>query len=137
MASSSTSRRGLLLAKAQARINVSSSLIENGFYEDAVNRLYYAMFFTAEALLDYHGLRFSRHSAVIAKYGEYFAKTEALDRRFQARLQDAFGLRHAADYETDEQITFSRAIVEELLADAQSFLDAARNWLAQNEPRAS
>ena len=127
------SRRDLLLAKAEARLNVSRSLISNGFYEDAINRLYYAMFFTAEALLDFYGFRYSRHSAVIAKYGEYFSKTEALDRRFQKRLQDAFGLRHAADYETDEPLTFERATVEALLADAQSFLDAARDWLAEND----
>ena len=102
---------------------MSRALIREGFYEDAVNRLYYAMFFTAEALLDYYGLRFSKHSAVIAKYGEYFSKPKSFDRRFQRSLQDAFGLRHAADYETDERLTFSRATVE-LLLDAQAFLAA-------------
>ncbi len=107
------------------------SLIRDGFYEDAISRLYYAMFFTAEALLDYHGLRFARHSAVIAKYGEYFSKPGALDRRFQKRLQDAFGLRHAADYETDERLTFEQSAVTGLLEDAEAFLDAARNWLSQ------
>jgi hypothetical protein len=37
------------------------------------------------------------------------------------------------DYETDEPLTFEHAIVDELLADAQSFLGAARNWLAEND----
>jgi len=36
------SRRDLLLAKAEARLKVSRSLIIDGFYEDAINRLYYA-----------------------------------------------------------------------------------------------
>lgn len=37
-----------------------------GFYDFAVSRAYYTMFYVAEALLDQEGLSFSSHAAIIS-----------------------------------------------------------------------
>ena len=63
-----------LLQKAQVNIDATELLLREGIYDIAASRSYYAMFYTAEALLYSIGLSFSSHSAVIAAYGKEFAK---------------------------------------------------------------
>jgi uncharacterized protein (UPF0332 family) len=55
-----------LILKAQRSIEAAQGLIQQGFYDFAVSRTYYAMFYVAEALLDREGLSFSSHTAVIS-----------------------------------------------------------------------
>lgn len=40
-----------LIGKAKIRLDAASRLLEEGFYEDAVSRAYYGMYFAAKALL--------------------------------------------------------------------------------------
>ena len=41
----------MLLEKADERIGAAIALFENGYYDDAVSRAYYGMYFAAKALL--------------------------------------------------------------------------------------
>jgi uncharacterized protein (UPF0332 family) len=50
-------------------------LADGGFARGAASRAYYAMFSAARALLLSQGLDFSSHSAVIAAFGQHFAKS--------------------------------------------------------------
>lgn len=59
-----------LLDKAQRSIEAAQSLIQQKFYDFAVSRAYYAIFYFAEALLDQEGLSFSSHAAVISAFGQ-------------------------------------------------------------------
>ncbi len=65
-----------LAGKAERRFASAKDEIGKGNYDFAVSHFYYAMFYLAEALLLTKGLRFSKHSAVIAAFGEHFAKTK-------------------------------------------------------------
>ncbi len=53
-----------LLEKAERYIRSASILADDGDFDSAASRLYYAMFFMAEALLESRGLTFSSHKAV-------------------------------------------------------------------------
>ncbi|WP_242041241.1 HEPN domain-containing protein [Leptolyngbya sp. FACHB-261] len=64
-----TPEQQALLDKAHRSLVAAQSLIERGFYDFAVSRAYYAMFYIAEALLDLEGLSFSSHAAVISAFG--------------------------------------------------------------------
>ena len=67
-----------LIAKAQDSLKAARVLTNEGLYDFAISRAYYTMFYVAEAFLLSEGLSFSKHSAVIAKFGEYFARTNRI-----------------------------------------------------------
>jgi uncharacterized protein (UPF0332 family) len=56
--------QGDLLRKAEDSLNAAKLMRENGYYDFAASRAYYAMFYVAEAFLLGKGLAFSKHSAV-------------------------------------------------------------------------
>jgi uncharacterized protein (UPF0332 family) len=118
-----------LLEKAERYIRSASILADDGDFDSAASRLYYAMFFIAEALLESRGLTFSSHKAVISAFGQHFAKTGELDVRFHQALLSAFSQRQLGDYTTDTGLT--RGDINTLLTDAQDFLAAARSWLVR------
>lgn len=85
------------------------------------------MFFIAEALLNALGFAFSSHHAVIAAFGQYFAKTKELDPRFHQAMLTAFSQRQLGDYANISGLT--RNDIEILLKDSSDFLTAGRQWM--------
>ena len=84
---------GALLEKAERSFAAADLLLDAGDADFAVSRAYYGWFYVAEALLLSEGLRYSRHGQVISQYGQRFAATDRLDRRFHRLLGRAFELR--------------------------------------------
>ena len=83
----------------------------------------------AEALLDALGQSFSSHKGVISAYGQEFSKKERLDSRFHRFLIAAFEKRQQADYGVETGL--DRQEVDELLTEAQAFIETAKSWLAR------
>lgn len=94
-----TPEQQALLAKAQRSLDAAQSLTEQGFYDFAVSRAYYAMFYVAEALLDQEGLSFSTHAAVISAFGQHLARPNKIPITFHRQLIDAQAQRTRADYD--------------------------------------
>lgn len=120
----------LLITKAKRFIKSAEILAETGDYDSAISRLYYAMFHTAQALLEITGQTFSSHRAVISAYGQHFAKTGILDPQFHRALVDAFNQRQLGDYIAESGL--HREDVEALLSSARTFMAAAEKWLDEN-----
>lgn len=118
-----------LLEKAERYIHSAEVLSAEEDYDSAASRLYYAMSYVAQALLESLGLSFSSHRAVISAYGQHFAKSGKLDPRFHKALLDAFSQRQLGDYIVDSGLGI--ADIEALSIEARSFLKTARNWLIE------
>ncbi len=118
-----------LLGKARENLQAAALLRREGFLAIAASRAYYAMFYTAEALLLARGLTFSSHAAVIAAFGREFAKTGLLEPRFHRHLIDLQNLRQSGDYDTDAAVTAEE--VDAALQWAQDFLVSAAAYIAQ------
>ena len=73
-----TDEQKQLIAKARNSIKAAQILFNEEIYDVSISRAYYAMFYLAEAFLISEGLSFSKHSAVISKFGERFTKTNRL-----------------------------------------------------------
>ncbi len=116
-----------LLDKADRAIKAAEALLTATGPEFAVGRVYYAMFYTAEALLHERDLKFSKHGAVHAAYGKEFAKSGALDPKFHRWLLNAFDLRLQEDYDAESLLSVDH--VEEMLEQARTFLAAAQEFL--------
>ena len=69
-----------LIEKAQASLNAARLLFDEHYFGFAASRAYYAMFYVVEALLLEEGSAFSKHSAVIAAFGQLFVKTGRVPR---------------------------------------------------------
>mgnify|MGYP000231423694 CR=1 FL=1 len=117
------------IKKAEENIKVSELLAEQKIYSIAISRLYYAMFYIAEALLLTKGLVYSSHYAVIANFGKEFAKTGIFDAKFHNGLQKVFDLRQEADYEPFAE--FTKEEVENYLSLAKEFLEKVKEYLRE------
>ena len=94
-----TDEQEQLIAKARNSIKAAQILFNEEIYDVSISRAYYAMFYLAEAFLISEGLSFSKHSAVISKFGERFAKTNRLPSEYHRYLIEAEQSRIRADYD--------------------------------------
>jgi len=118
-----TSEQQALLDKAQHSLDAAQALIEQGFYDFAVSRACYTMFYIAEALLDQAGFSFSSHAGVISAFGQYIARPGNAPIEFHRQLIDAQAQRTRADYDLHPNLLQSDA--ETLVSQAQAFLTIA------------
>lgn len=118
---------GKLLDKASRAVHAAETLLREGDTDFAAGRAYYAMFYTAEALLIEKELRYRKHAGVHAAFGENFAKTGLLDSKFHRRLLDAFDKRIQGDCGVETFVTSED--VTSILGQAREFLAAARVYL--------
>jgi uncharacterized protein (UPF0332 family) len=120
-----------LLEKAERAIQAADVLLITVGAEFAAGRAYYAMFYTAEALLHECDQKFSKHGALHAAYGKEFTKSGLLDPKFHRWLLNAFDVRLQEDYDAETLVSGER--VEEMLEQARIFLAAAREFLSKEE----
>lgn len=116
-----TPEQTALLQKSQESLQAARLLAEQGFYDFAVSRAYYAMFYVAEAFLLGEGLAFSKHSAVIAAFGKQFVKSGRLPQEFHRYLIEGESSRHAGDYSLKSGL--SKDDADEQIERAEKFLE--------------
>lgn len=96
--------------------------IRQGFYNTAVNRLYYACFYAASALLVHEGIETKTHSGVRQMLGMHFVRTGKLSIRLSKFYTDLFDNRQTGDYE--DFIYFDEETTSELYPQAVEFVKA-------------
>jgi len=121
-----------LLEEARESISAAALLLGGGYPGYAVSRAYYAMFYIAEAFLEGQGMSFSKHSAVIAAFGQHFAQTGKVPPEFHRFLLEAFELRHKGDYGLRHAIAYEQA--QEQIARAEEFLRLAERLIGKLPP---
>lgn len=124
-----TPEQAALLRKAQASLEAARLLADQNFYDFAVSRAYYTMFYVTEALLLTDGLAFSKHSAVIAAFGRNYAKTGRAPQELHRYLIEGMDSRNVGDYDTAVGLSATEAA--EQIAHAEAFLAFARQTLNQ------
>jgi uncharacterized protein (UPF0332 family) len=117
-----------LLDKAEENIRAADTLIKAQFFEIAVSRGYYAIFYVARALLVEEGKTGSSHREVQSTFGVLFTKTAKLDSKYHRYLLDSFRKRQVADYQHEANVSEAEAI--EVINHAEEFLVAAKAYLS-------
>jgi uncharacterized protein (UPF0332 family) len=107
--------------KAQDSLRAAKILAGESLPDFAASRAYYAMFYITEAFLVDENLSFSKHSAVISKFGELFARTGKIDPKFHRYLIDAEQICFKGDYDRSERLTAEDAKL--LIERAEEFLE--------------
>ena len=97
--------------KAHAAIDDAVFLTDAGRYNLAANRLSYALYYAASALLLGKGIITKRHSGLITQIHMNFVKTGILTAEEGGLFKVMFDLRHEGDYE--DFIDVERLDIEE------------------------
>jgi len=121
-----------LLEKARESIAAAKLLLANRYSGMAASRAYFAMFYVAQALLAGEGLTFSKHSVVIAAFGQHFAKTGRAPVRFHRFLVEGQEVRLGSDYGPLQKVGVGPA--EEQLSHAEEFLKFAEQRIGALPP---
>lgn len=119
-----------LVEKARSSLQAARLLADEGYFDFAVSRAYYSMFYLAEALLLGERLAFSKHSAVIAAFGRFFVKTGHVSPEFHRYLIEGADSRNVGDYDTGPNL--GRDDANEQLSRAEAFLRATERLLASD-----
>lgn len=116
---------------AKHRTEVSKSLLDDGHYQDSINRSYYAIFTAVRALLAEEEIDFKKHSAVISYFRKNYIKTGVFDVKFSDYIGKAFEWRNDCDYE--DFFFVSREEAETQYNHAIEFYEAVKNYLENLE----
>lgn len=116
-----------LFQKARESLEAAQLLLQQGYHDFAASRGYYAMFYAAEAALLSKGLSFSKHSAVVAAFGQHLAAPGEVLTHLHRYLLDAFDLRMIGDYDAPGAVGESRA--RQVLSWAEEFLQETERFL--------
>lgn len=126
-----TPDQAALLRKAHSSLQAAKLLAGEKLFDFAVSRAYYTMFYVAEALLLGQGLSFSKHSAVLAAFGERLAKPGLVPSQLHRYLLDGEDSRHVGDYDLGPGLSAEEAA--EQIRRAQEFLDLAGQLIGPDQ----
>ena len=87
-----------LLKESEETIQASKLLYDNGFYGDAINRVYYAMIYVAKALLAKKGSYPKTHKGTINLFGKEFVNSGEIRKETFKLLTKSQDNRNKADY---------------------------------------
>jgi uncharacterized protein (UPF0332 family) len=86
------------IERAKQTLKDASILIEQGSYISAINRLYYASFYSVHALLTKNGISSKTHSGTKTKFFQEFILKGKIDKEFSKLYSDLFDWRQQGDY---------------------------------------
>ena len=116
------------MTKAETALSSAHSEYAAKRYDFAVNRAYYACFYSASAVLLQLGQQFVKHAGVRAAVHRNFVKTGKIDPQWGKAYDRIFENRQSADYL--ELHEFKDAEVATLLDEAEAFTKEMKRLLA-------
>ncbi len=112
------------LAQAHETLAEAEQLLASQALRGAVNRLYYAAFYAARALLALREVDAARHSGVISLFQQHYVKTGLVAAETGKILARAFEKRQNSDYE--DFATVEPADAQDLASAVQTFVDTCK-----------
>ena len=97
------------IERAEETIEEASLLSKESHFNAAINRLYYACFYAASALMVAYGLTASSHAGVKTMIGMHFVSKGLLSKEQGKAFSRLFEIRHSGDYD-DFVMTRTRSL---------------------------
>ncbi len=120
----------LRLENSQSAMEESKLLIDNGYWNASINRMYYGCYYAVSALLISRGIQAQTHAGVRQMLGLHFTKTRLLSIKDNAFFSDLFAKRHSGDY--DAYIYFDEEITTSLYPQAIEFIRNIKELIFQS-----
>lgn len=125
------SRKDLIsykLEKSELTLKESEVLATSEFFNAAVNRLYYAVYYAASALMLGSALETVTHKGIKTMLGLKFIQPGILEREYGQIYQRLFDSLQAGDYE--DFVYYEKGTYEELRPLAEKFIAKIKEMLA-------
>jgi uncharacterized protein (UPF0332 family) len=95
-------------------------LADNEFWNSAVNRLYYSVFYAVNALLVLNEIKTKTHSSIKSQFSLHFIKTGIIDKKYGKLLSRLFDWRQRGDY--DNLVDYDKESVEPLFVSVREMI---------------
>lgn len=129
-------RRNIVLYRIDNAVATLGEIKEhtaNGFFNTAINRMYYACFYAVSALLVAYKIEVKSHEGTRQMLGKHFVLTGIIPPELGKFYTVIFSKRSAGDYE--DFISHDLSIVEEFYPQAQHFVTCIKDlvdaWLTE------
>ncbi len=119
------------IEKAEEVYQAACILYEAGQWNSAVNRLYYACFYVASALLLQQKIGAKSHAGVIAKFSENVVRTGKMDADTYKVYSKLLNWRSKGDY--SDMFDFCQEDVDMVLGPTRRFIDCTVQLIRADE----
>jgi len=118
------------LQRAKETISEAKAIIQLGYWRIAVNRLYYACYYAASALLIKNGITAHTHTGVINQFGLNFVSKGLVNNEQGKLLKRLFELRQNGDY--NDWFNIDECDVVPFLKPAENFIAEIEKFIDNN-----
>jgi uncharacterized protein (UPF0332 family) len=118
--------------KSDEALKAAEMMIRENMLFTALNRIYYACFYTVTALAEINDFKTSKHSSMLGWFHKNFVFEGKTFTKEQYKVyEQTFRYRLRGDYDT--LYTPSMEETTDLLAKAKSFIETVREYISLNE----
>jgi len=115
------------ISRAEETIQEAMLLTNEGYYNAAINRLYYACFYAVQALLVKNGISSASHAGVKTMLSLNFVSKGLLDVEYGKTFSRLFEIRHSGDY--DDFAYCDQSMTDEYTPKAVDFINQIKELL--------
>lgn len=123
--------RDLLIAyrieRAYGSLKEAKLMAQGGFYNASINRLYYACYYMAVALLLKNNISAQTHNGVKTMLGMHFTSKGKLSISASKIFTTLFEKRHSSDY--DDFVYCDQEMFDELYPKAEAFIEEIKKLI--------
>ena len=95
-------------------------MVDNGFWNAAVNRIYYSCYYAVSALLLIKSIETGSHKGIRQMFGLHFVQTGLVSKEDGRFFSDLYDRRQTGDY--DDFVNYDDITVKQLLSHADNFV---------------
>lgn len=119
------------LEKADESLEEAKVLAASSHWNTVASRLYYAVFYSVNALLLDLDLIFKTHSGVKSLFHNHFIKNSKIEPKYGTFYNVLCNLRQVGDYEAFQ--TFIKEDIEPYILETETFIEMVKKILSKNE----
>jgi uncharacterized protein (UPF0332 family) len=119
------------IQQSEETLREAEILFNEKSYRGAINRAYYAMFYSVLALLSTKKLGTSKHSGALSLFDKEFVKSGIFPKEFSKSLRLAFDQRQIHDY--GEIVEINKNNANQTLDDAKYFIKGIYSYLESED----
>lgn len=121
------------IEKAMDSLASTEDELKAGRLSFAVNRIYYACFYAASAILLQKKLRFQKHSGVRAAFHQHLVKPGLISTEYGKFYDEIFEARQRGDYL--ELVRFEKKQIEGWLKKGKLFVETMKSLISKKEQK--
>ena len=108
------------VSRSKETLLEAETIFQAGFYNGAVNRMYYSCYYMVSALLLLNNIKTQTHKGIRQQFGHHFIQTGIVSKEMGRYFSDLFDRRHTGDY--DDFVICDKVTCSVLLTKANEFI---------------